>query len=85
MLWCSSFLLVGSIENHQSDFKKLLAGNILTKKSGDRRKKNSVYRNKVYKNFWTGGRTDQIWKKKFIIKNIYVFSGVATAERITFG
>ena len=34
--------------------------------SGDRRKKNSVYEIRVYKNFSTGGRTDQIWEKKIL-------------------
>jgi hypothetical protein len=53
--------------------------------AGDRRKKNSVYRpggreGKIRsKNFSTGGRTDQIWKKKFYH---IVFSGVATAEQV---
>ena len=58
-------------------------------KTGDRRKKNSVYRPggreveiRSIKIFRRVGEQIRFGKKNVIIINIYVFSGVATAARI---
>jgi len=55
--------------------------------AGDRRKKNSVYRPgeregeiRSMKNFRWVGEQIRFGEKNVIIINIYVFSGVATAE-----
>jgi hypothetical protein len=58
-------------------------------RAGDRRKKNSAYQpdgredeNRSIKIFRREGEQIRFGKKNFVIINIYVFSGVATAERI---